>query len=322
MKVQKSLSSCFAAAALVVANVFSPPFVLAGDHGDAPALAQDLGADINDVFLFLDPTDITQTVMIATVHGFLVPGEVPNFASFDEHVVFRFEIYNDHINFVSPILDPNASATQKSNFTKTIKANRTIDVMFNKRHVGLASQMGTGGNFIPTNLRRPLRQEATLTFNGFSDLNAKVFKADINGDALQVTPFNVSPTAAAFDVRNISIAPSATIQFFAGEVDDPFFFDVPAFTSFVDGIRNGTGPNVPAFSRQRDTFAGYNTLAIALRIPTVLLVSDKGPFLGLNFLTRRHVKQLLTNDGVKGGGAFKTVDRMGNPLVNEFAPLR
>jgi len=51
-------------------------------HGDAPALAQDLGSDINDVFAFRDPTDNPKVVLIASVHGLLVPGEVLNFAVF------------------------------------------------------------------------------------------------------------------------------------------------------------------------------------------------------------------------------------------------
>jgi hypothetical protein len=318
MKAKTTVAATLAATALAaVAMLATPSSTFAADHGDAPALAQDLGCDVNDVFIFLDPTDITQTVIIGTVHGFLVPGEVPNFAVFDENVRYRFEIYNDHVNTVpSPVLNPAATASQKAAFSKALKPNRFIDVTFKKRNVGVAQQTGTGGGFIPQNLRRPLRQEATITLTGFTGLNSNVLKTDINGDALLVTPFNTSTTAAAFDVRNIKVSPGVTVQFFAGEVDDPFFFDIPAFTSFIDGIRNGGAPNVNAFNRQRDTFAGYNTLAIALRIPTALLVSDKGPFLGVDFLAQRHITQLLTNDGVKGGGGFKTVDRMGNPTVN------
>lgn len=317
MKAKTTVASTLAATALAaVAMLATPSSTFAADHGDAPALAQDLGCDINDVFMFLDPTDVTQTVLIATVHGFLVPGEVPNFAVFDENVRYRFEIYNDHVNLPSPALNPAATAAQKAAFFKALKPNRLIDITFNKRKVGNGQQTGTGGNFIPENLRRPLRQEATITLTGFPGLNSNVFKTDINGDALQVTPFNLAAAAPNFDVRNIKVAPNTTVQFFAGEVDDPFFFDIPAFSSFIDGIRNGTGPNVNAFMRQRDTFAGYNTLAIAVRIPTALLKSDNRPFIGLDFLAQRHITQLLTNDGVKGGGGFKTVDRMGNPTVN------
>ena len=288
----------------------------ANDSGDAPGLAADPAADIGDVYFFLDPTDITQTVLIATMRGFLVPGKVPDLAAFDENVKYRFEIFNDHVNFISPITNPSATSTQKTAFTNTIKANRTIDVTFTKREVGLAQQVGTGGGFIPPNLRRTLRQQAIVTLGGFTGLNATVFKTDINGDALLVTPFNLSPTAAAFDVRNVKVSPTATMQFFAGEVDDPFFMDVPALNSFLDGIRNGGPPTVAAFNRQRDTYAGYNTLAIAIRIPTVLLVSTKGPFLGLNFVTQRHATESHKLTGVVGTGAFVNVDRMGNPLVN------
>ena len=289
---------------------------LANDSGDAPVLAQDSGADIGDVFFFLDPTDVTQTVIIGTVHGFLVPGKVPDFAAFDENVKFRFEIFNDHVNVPSPILNPSATPAQKAAFLKTIKPNRAVEVTFKKREVGLGPQTGTGGGLIPANLRRPLRQEVTVALTGFSGLNGGVFRSDVNGDALLVSPFNLSPSAPAFDVRNIKVSPTANVQFFAGEVDDPFFMDVPAFNTFIDGIRNGGAPTVSAFARQRDTHAGYNTLAIALRIPTVLLLSERGPFLGLNFVTQRHALEVRTPTGVKGTGPFKTVDRMGNPLVN------
>lgn len=307
------------ASLLVSALLLAAPFTSAtraADHGDAPALAQDLGSDINDVFLFLDPTDNTQTVMIATVHGFLVPGEVPNFAVFDENVRYRFEVYNNHVNLPSPVFDPSATAARKANFVKAIKPARTIDVTFSKRQVGDAAQSGTGGGAIPPNLRRALPQQATVTLTGFKGLSAVSFRTDVNGNPLLVTPFNFSSSAPAFDVRNIKASASATVQFFAGEVDDPFFFDLPAFNNYLDGARNGGAPNTSAFFRQRDTFAGYNTLAIAIRIPTALLLSEAGPSLGLDFLTQRHINEVHTPSGVRGLGAYKTIDRMGNPGVN------
>ena len=298
----------------LTASVLISP-VRANDSGDAPDLASDPAADIGDVYLFLDPTDITQTVMIATVREFLVPGKGLDLAAFDENVKFHFEIFNDHVNFISPVTNPSATSTQKTAFLNTIKPNRTIDVTFTKREVGLGPQTGAG-NFIPTNLRRTLRQQATVTMGGFTGLNGSIFKTDINGDALLVTPVNLATTAPAFDVRNVKVSPTATMQFFAGQVDDPFFMDVPALNSFLDGIRNGGAPNVGAFARARDTYAGYNTLAIAIRMPTVLLLSTKGPFVGLNFATQRHVTEVHKVTGVVGTGAYVTIDRMGNPLVN------
>ena len=57
--------------------------VRAADHGDAPTAGQDLGADLNDCYMFLDPNDNTQVIMIMTFHGFIVPGEAGNFGVFD-----------------------------------------------------------------------------------------------------------------------------------------------------------------------------------------------------------------------------------------------
>src|SRR5579864_8149564 len=64
----------------------------AADHGDAPNVDNDPGADIADVFAFLDPNDNSKVDIIGTVHGFIVPGEAGNFAAFDPNVKFRFNL--------------------------------------------------------------------------------------------------------------------------------------------------------------------------------------------------------------------------------------
>src|SRR3954466_6704698 len=64
----------------------------AADLGDAPNVDNDSGADIADVFAFLDPNDNTRVIIIGTVHGFIVPGEANNFAAFDPLVEYRFDL--------------------------------------------------------------------------------------------------------------------------------------------------------------------------------------------------------------------------------------
>src|SRR6185295_4563366 len=64
----------------------------AADHGDAPLTAHDLGADLNDVYMFLDPNDNSRLILIMTVHGFIVPGENANFGIFDPAIRYRFEL--------------------------------------------------------------------------------------------------------------------------------------------------------------------------------------------------------------------------------------
>jgi len=77
---------------VAIAVVLAPARRLdAADHGDAPLTAHDLGADLNDVYMFLDPNDNSRLILIMTVHGFIVPGENANFGIFDPAIRYRFE---------------------------------------------------------------------------------------------------------------------------------------------------------------------------------------------------------------------------------------
>jgi hypothetical protein len=133
------------------------------------------------------------------------------------------------------------------------------------------------------------------------------------------TVANLSPTAA-----NPVITTDATssVSFFAGIVDDPFFFDIPAFARFVASVNAGM-PDPSQFNRGRDSFAGYNTMAIALRIPVTLLrAAGATTGVGLNSRTARR----LPSPPRAGGGLFDLLpnpvvnyanaDRAGNPAVN------
>src|SRR5439155_21852053 len=80
---------------LVMAILLAPATRLnAADHGDAPLTAHDIGADLNDLYLFRDPNDNSRVIMIMTVHGFIVPGENSNFGIFDPAIRYRFLIEN------------------------------------------------------------------------------------------------------------------------------------------------------------------------------------------------------------------------------------
>jgi hypothetical protein len=110
------------------------------------------------------------------------------------------------------------------------------------------------------------------------------------------------------------------VKFFAGEVDDPFFFDIPGFARFINSVRVGA-PDATLLDRGRDTFAGYNVLSIALRMP-LSLVKGSGAKVGATFQTQRHNVQTPKGGEIKGVGAFKTIDRLGVPGVNvAFIPF-
>src|SRR6478672_10959532 len=68
--------------------------VWAADHAEAPLVESDQGADIADVYTFLDPNDNSRVILAMDVHGFIVPSENGNLGGFDPNVLFRFNIEN------------------------------------------------------------------------------------------------------------------------------------------------------------------------------------------------------------------------------------
>src|SRR4029077_16197447 len=83
-------------------------------------------------------------------------------------------------------------------------------------------------------------------------------------------PTTPSTLAATANPQTVTTDPTSGVSFFAGIVDDPFFFAIPAFNRFVASGRAGT-PDPTLLQRGRDTFAGYNVLGIAFSIPRDLI---------------------------------------------------
>lgn len=237
----------------------------AADHGDAPLSAHDLGADLNDIYMFLDPNDNARLILIMTVHGFIVPGENANFGIFDPAIRYRFELEN----------------------TGDAKPDSAIDVRFSPR-------IASGGV--------PQPQTATINLP--------------NGRTFTAPATNSSATADTSPPPVLTTDSQSNVTFFAGLADDPFFFDIPAFGRFNASIRAGA-PNPAVFNRGRDTFAGYNTLAIALSMP-LSLVRGNANQLGVIIESQRQTPRYYNSriGEIVSRGRWTNVDRMGNPAVN------
>jgi hypothetical protein len=67
--------------------------VRSADHRDAPLSSEDPSADVNDVFVFVNPTDSSKVVFAMTVNGFAVPA-VRSSYSFGSDVLYQFKIDN------------------------------------------------------------------------------------------------------------------------------------------------------------------------------------------------------------------------------------
>lgn len=192
-----------------------------------------------------------------------------------------FIVPGEAVNFVG--FDPNVRYRFELETTGDARADKFIDVRFSPRTAANAPQT------------------ATVTLP-----NNRSFTAPTTVPTLATTPppFVVTPDSAS------------GADFFAGEVDDPFFFDIPAFSRFRASVLAGA-PDPTQFERGRDTFAGYNTMAIAVRVPVALL-GLAGTTLGVNSVAQRQVTQkvLKTGEVVGRGNKFRNIDRAGVPGIN------
>lgn len=125
-----------------------------------------------------------------------------------------------------------------------------------------------------------------------------------------------SSTAEAPPAPVVTTDEASGISFFAGLVDDPFFFDIPGFSRFAGSIRAGA-PNPAFLTRGRDSFAGFNALGIALSIPVAQLRGSAGNVVGMQQTAQRRLLQFITANGnLESSGRFVNVDRQGIPAIN------
>jgi hypothetical protein len=122
-----------------------------------------------------------------------------------------------------------------------------------------------------------------------------------------------STTAPDAPVQVVTEDEETGIKFFAGLVDDPFFFDIPGFSRFVNSVLNGA-PDPTQLQRGRDSFAGYNVMGIALSIPLSFL--SPPDVVGVSGVILRNAATRVGANGFKTFGEFQQVERMGNPAVN------
>jgi len=189
-----------------------------------------------------------------------------------------FIVPGEAVNF--GIFDPTLRYRFEIENNGDAKRDEVIDITFGRRLANSAAQVAT--------IRLPGRA---------------MVEAPATNPSLAATP----PSPVVTDL-------GGGVSFFAGEVDDPFFFDIPGFARFVGSVLAGA-PNVAALNRGRNTFAGYNIMAIAFRIPVSLLRGD-GNTIGVDFLTERSTESQTKSGEKKSNGPAHRVDRAGNPAVN------
>lgn len=274
-----SLLAGFASVALSLIGV---PCLLGSDHIDSPTVAQDRGADIADVYAFLDPNDNSQVVLIASTQGFIVSGEHFGMAIFDHNIRYRFEIEN----------------------TGDARPDLFLDVIYSPGLGRVTNQTAT----------------ITLTTNDAPSKGRGVEKqkrALLNFSAL-TTVSNQEPQPIPAPAPVVTTDAASRTRFFAGVADDPFFLDDTGANRFVASSLARPGnpdKSLFGFRQGRDTYAGFNTLITAVSVPAQLLRGNS-QVIGVNFVTQRRANQFNRDGAVIGNGSYVTVDRQGTPLIN------
>jgi hypothetical protein len=217
---------------------------------------------------------------IGDVYAFVDPND-------DTKMVFAFTV----LGFIVPSeqvnqggFDPHSRYRIELEETGDAKADRFIDITFSER----------------TSRTDP--QTATIVLP--------------DGRTTFTAPTTVPTLSATAPTPTVTTTAATGASFFAGVVDDPFFFDIPAFNRFVASVLAGS-PNPGEFDRARDSFAGYNTLGVAISVPISLLNLSNNT-IGVDLLTQRQVKRTFkakTGEFVYKG-KFANIDRMGVPAVN------
>jgi hypothetical protein len=216
---------------------------------------------------------------LADVFAFLDPND-------NSRLVIAFTL----VGFIVPsemvnqgAFDPHSRYRIELEETGDARADRFIDITFSARTSRTAPQMAT---IVLPDGRRFMAPTTVPTLD------------------------NLAPT------RTLTTDPATNVSFFAGVVDDPFFFDIPGFNRFVASVQAGS-PDVTQLQRGRDSFAGYNDLGVAISVPITLL-NFTNDTIGVDVLTQRQIKRTFkknTGEFVYKG-PFSNIDRMGNPAIN------
>ncbi len=196
-----------------------------------------------------------------------------------------FIVSGEH--FGMPIFDSNIRYRFEIENTGDAKPDTFVDVYYSK------------------GLGRVMPQTATIELPNGKKFTAPTTVSDQEYKAPEIVITNDAATGASF---------------YGGNADDPFFLDDTGTNRMVaSSIMNPGHPNTALLSERggRDTYAGFNTMITAVEVPATMLKGKAGNVIGINCVTQRRVTQKIKdNNVIEGSGDWVTIDRDGNPAVN------
>lgn len=320
-------------AALILA-LCGPAF--AANHREAPITALDHKADITDVYAFrsydADPTP--RVTLILGVDPLLEPANGPNWFPFDPDILYTLKIDNNH------------DAREDIGFEFRFTTEQRLPNLF-QVYAGVP-----GGAAAPANSPAPVPQGTPIVpdrIDSFDDAGlgqiqrysvtlvkydaaGKVVSRTVLASDLPAVPANVGPRTmdySALYAAGIHSLPGG-VKAFAGTTDDAFWIDLggafdtfnthifPVLSDFQESAQENFAP---------DTVSGYAVNHIAIEVPVAMLTrtgnvepaSSPAATLGIWATTSRpQVTVRRSPLPAANSGAWRQVQRMGNPLINEL----
>jgi len=309
----------------------SPNSATAASHREAPLISLDAPADNTDTYFFrsYEPGQGEKIVMVMNVLPGEEPSAGPNYYNFDPNVKYAFNVDNNQ--------DGRANDLVISfDFKNEIRG--VVDALALP-----VSYLGGVGPVPPiTALDGPgseglgLRQKYNVRVDR-SQGSLRTAGNSVFNDLIAV-PSNVGPKTMpdydALAAQGIYELGNG-IRVFAGQRNDPFFFDLGAgfdslnFRRFPPLLTAGEDMNDDVNPFGFDQLSGFSVHTIAIELPASMLTSDsKGaeatssPKLGLYASTERSAITVRSaipkprSEYVLPGGV--QVSRLANPLVNEL----
>ena len=286
-----------------LAQASGPTTAVASSHREAPVIADDPAADNTDLYAFRSPDRPDTVTFVANYIPLEEPAGGPNFARFDDSVLYELNIDNDG--------DAKEDITYEFRFQTTVRNGNTF--LYNTGPI--------------TSLDDPdfnVRQTYSVTrVTDQGRRSSTVLATDVPTPPVNIGPRS-TPGYAALRTAAVRELPGGG-KVFAGQRDDPFFVDLGSVFDLA-GLRPfNTFHLIPLPAGAGvDGVAGFNTHSIVLQVPIADVVKVPNTTIGVYASAGRQQLRILNPNGQNSSfGPMVQVSRLGNPLINEVViPLQ
>ena len=249
------------------------------------------------MYAFVSPDNPNTVTIVANYIPLEEPAGGPNFAKFDDNVLYQIHIDNNG--------DARDDIAYQFRFTTTRQNANTF--LYNTGPIGSLTDPNWN-----------VRQTYSVTR----------VQNDDHGDRTMRPMCPLRPSTLAHARRPTTGTRRSRghhaaygIKVFAGQRDDPFFVDLGSIFD-LGGLRPFNGAHLVPLATQPgvDGVGGYNTHSIVMQIPIEPVGSDpKAKRSSVIYASASRQKiHILRGDGTfKNADSWVQVSRLGNPLVNE-----